>query len=402
MESNLYEWNPKSKSYFCINSSTTIIMKKNTQFFIVLILIISSCSTGKKALEKGDYFSAITKSMERLKSDTDNKKAIKVLEDGYPLALEWSQEEIDLALSSNAAFKWEAAINQMEQVNRMSDLIRSTPAARKIVPNPKSYSSELNMAYEKAAEARYIAGLNELEKNTRETARNAFDNFYRASQFVSGYKDVAGKMNEAKEMATLKVIVEAAVVNTQRYKLSSQFFYDQVFKYLNNNYSKNGFVHFFSPDQAEKFKINQPDFIVQMEFFDFSVGNLTRTVNEENLLKKIPVEGKDSTRIKEITYSAKLKTYTDEVVSAGRLNFRVIDFNTNDLLRNNLIHGSFTWVNQYAIFAGDKEALSKQQLLLTQKQAMPLPPEQDLFIEFTKPIYDQLVNQIDQFFRKYK
>lgn len=377
-------------------------MKKPLAFFYILLLIFSSCSTGKKALEKGDYFSAITKSVERLKSDPDNKKAIKVLEDGYPLALEWSQEEIDLALSSNSVFKWEGAINQMEQVNRISDLIRSTPAARKIVANPKSYTSELNLAYEKAAEARYNVGLNELDKNTREAARFAFDNFYKANQFVSGYKDVATQLNYAKEMATLKVIVEAAVVNTQRYKLSSQFFYDQVFKYLNNNYPKNGFVHFLSPDQAEEFKIDKPDFIVQMEFFDFSVGNLTRTVNEENLVKKVPVERKDSTRVKEIVYTAKLKTYSDEVLSAGRLNFRVVDFQNNDLLRNNLIPGAFTWVNRYAIFAGDKEALNKQQHQLTQNQAMPLPPEQDLFIEFTKPIYEQLVNQIDQFFRRYR
>lgn len=377
-------------------------MKKTTSILCLIILIISSCSTGKKALEKGDYFSAITKSVERLKSDTDNKKAIKVLKDGYPLTLEWSQEEIDLALSSNSAFKWESAIHQMEQVNRMSDLIRSTPAARNVVANPKSYSSELNMAYQKAAEARYNAGIKELEKNTREAARSAFDNFYKANRFVSGFRDVADKMNDAKEIATLKVVVEAAVVNTQRYKLSSQFFYDQVFKYVNNNYSKNGFVHFFSPEQAEKFKINQPDFIVQMEFFDFTVGNVTRTVNEENLVNKVPVEKKDSARVKELIYTAKLKTYTDEVLSAGRLNLRVIDFHTNDLLRNNLIPGSFTWVNQYAIFAGDKEALNKQQLQLTKNQAMPLPPEQDLFIEFTKPIYTQLVNQIDQFFAKYR
>lgn len=392
----------KSKSYFCTNASTISIMKKNTLIFYVLILIFSSCTTGKKALEKGDYFSAVTKSVERLKSDPDNKKAIKVLEDGYPLALEWSQEEIDMALSSNSAFKWEVAINQMEQVNRMSDLIRSTPAARKIITNPKSYSSELNMAYEKAAEARYNVGLNELEKNTREAARTAFDYFYRANQFVPGYNDVAVKMSEAKEMATLKVVVEAAVLNTQRYSLSSQFFYDQVYKYLNNNYSKNGFVQFFSPDQAEKFQINQPDFIVQMEFYDFTVGNLSRSVKEEDLVKKVPVERKDSTRTKEIIYKAKLKTYTDEVLSAGRLNLRVIDFQTNDLLRNNLIPGSFTWVNRYAIFAGDKEALSQQQFQLTQNQTTPLPPEQDLFIQFTKPIYDQLVNQIDQFFRRYK
>ncbi len=377
-------------------------MNKTTSILFVIILIISSCSTGKKALQKGDYFSAITKSVERLKSDPDNNKAIKVLSDGYPLALEWSQEEIDRVLSSNSAFKWESAINQMEEVNRMSELIRSTPAARKIVGDPKSYNSELNMAYEKAADARYSVGLAELQKNTRDAARNAFDQFYRANQFVSGYKDVASQMNDAKEMATLNVIVEAAVVNTQRYKLSSQFFYDQVFKYLNNNYSQNGFVHFVSPEQAESLKINQPDFIMQMEFFDFSVGNLTRTVNEENLVNKVKVEGKDSTRIKEKVYTAKLKTYTDEVLSAGRLNFRVVNFQTNDLLRNSLIPGSFTWVNRYGIFAGDKEALNQQQFQLTKNQAMPLPPEQDLFIEFTKPIYEQLVNQINEFFRRYK
>ena len=377
-------------------------MKKTRLFFFLIILIISSCSTGKKALEKGDYFSAIAKSVERLKSDPGNKKAIKVLEEGYPLALEWSQEEIDLALSSNSTFKWESAIYQMEQVNRMSELIRGTPAARTIVSNPKSYSTELNMAYEKAAEARYNAGLTELEQNTRESARTAFDHFSQTNQFVTGYKDVANKMNEAKDLATLKVVVEAATVNTLRYNLSSQFFYDQVFKYLNNNYSRQGFIQFYSPQQAEKFGIEHPDFIVQMEFYDFSVGNLSRSVKEENLSKKVPAEGKDSTRTKDITYTAKLKTYTDEVLSAGRLNFRVIDFQTNDLLRNNLIPGAFTWLNQYAIFAGDKEALNQQQLQLTQNQALPLPPEQELFIQFTKPIYDQLVNQIDQFFRKYR
>lgn len=385
-----------------MNASIISIMKRTNLIFYILILVISSCSTGKKALQKGDYFSAITKSVERLKSDPDNKKAIKVLVDGYPLALEWSQEEIDRVLSSNSGFKWEGAINQMEAVNRMSELIRGTPAARKIVPDPKSYSSELNMAYEKAAEARYAHGLSELQKNTRVAARNAFDQFYKADQFVPGYKDVANQLNQAKEMATLTVIVEAAVVHTQRYKLSSQFFYDQVFKYLSNNYPKSGFVHFFSPDQAETFKIKNPDFIVQMEFFDFTVGNLTRTVNEENIVRKVPAERKDSTRIKEIVYTAKLKTYTDEVLSAGRLNFRVIEAQTDDLLRNNLIPGSFTWVNRYAIFAGDKEALDKQQLQLTKNQSLPLPPEQDLFIEFTKPIYEQLVNQINEFFRRYK
>lgn len=377
-------------------------MNKNNLLLIFSCIFVLSCSTGKKALQKGDYFSAISRAVERLKSDPDNSKASKVLKDGYPLALEWAQEELDLVLSSNPEFKWEQAIDVMKRVNHLSDLIRSTPASRKIIQSPKSYSSEVNMAIEKAAEERYLAGLDLSEQNNRESARIAFDHFYRADQLIPGYKDVFQNLETTKELATLKIIVEAVTVNTRKYKLSSEFFYNQVFEFLNNNYPKQGFVNFYSPQQAETFKINQPDFIVQMEFYDFSVGNITRKEKEEELTNRVQIETKDTTRIQYKTYKAKLKTYTDEVVSGGRLNYKIIDFHSNNLLRDNLIPGSFTWINEYAIFAGDKEALNKNQLELTRHKAAPLPPEQDLFIEFTRPIYDQLTSQFNQFFRKYK
>jgi len=236
-------------------------MNKNILSLIFFALIVSSCSSGKKALQKGDYFNAVSQAIERLKSDPDNNKATQVLKEGYPMAIEWSQEEMDFALSSNSEFKWEKAINLMKQVNRLSDLIRSTPAARNIIETPKSYSSELNMAYEKAAEARYIAGEQELNQNTQESARKAFDHYYVADQLVPCYKDVSLKLDTSKELATLKVIVEAITVHTQKYKLSSEFFYNQVFEYLNNQYPKRGFVNFYSPQQAENFKIEQPDFV---------------------------------------------------------------------------------------------------------------------------------------------
>ncbi|MCF6333969.1 MAG: hypothetical protein L3J11_11860 [Draconibacterium sp.] len=377
-------------------------MNKKNLFMIVIAALIISCATGKKALQKGNYFSAVTKAVERLKSDPGNKKASQVLKEGYPMALDWSQEELDLSLTSNRAFKWGVAVDLMKKVNRLSNLIRSTPAARKIIPEPKSYSSELNMALGKAAEERYNAGLLELDLNTREAARTAFDHFYIADQFIPGYKEVIQKLEIAKEIATLKVIVEATTVHTQKYKLSSEFFYKQVFEFLNNKYPKEGFVNFYSPKQAETFKIDQPGFVVKMEFSDFSVGNLTRTEKEEEVKKKTEINTKDTAKVEYKTYTAKIKTYTDEVVSGGRLNLKIVNFQTNNLLRNNFIPGSFTWVNDYAIFAGDIEALDKKQLELTKRKTLPLPPEQDLFIEFTKPIYEQLTNQLNRFFRKYK
>jgi len=376
-------------------------MKKYIGLSVILLVLIFACSTGKKALQKGDYFSAVSKAVERLKTSPENKNAIQVLSDGYPMTLEWTQEEMDLILSSNNSFKWEQATGLMQQVNQLSDLIRSTPAARKIVSNPKIYTSELKMAYEKAAEERYNAGLAELDDNTRESARRAYDHFSRANQLVNNYRDARQLMEEAKSSATLRVVVEAIPVNTQRYKLSSEFFYNQVFEYLNNQFRQSGFVSFYTPLQAEKAGLTNVDFIVDMEFFDFSVGNLVRTEKEENAEQTVKVETRDTTRITYKKYTAKLKTFSDQVISGGNLRVRIIENSTGKMMNDELVPGSFTWVNQYAIFVGDKEALNAAQLDLTRRRALPLPADQDLFIEFTKPIYSQVTQNLNRFFRKY-
>lgn len=376
-------------------------MKNAVILLSLAAFMLFSCSTGKKALQRGDYFSAVIKAVDRLKSSPDNKNATKVLREGYPMTLEWVQEEMDQLLSLNTSSKWERAINLMEQVNRLSSEIRGTPAARKIIPDPKTYTSELNMAYEKAADERYNEGLEELNMNTRESARRAFDHFWAANRYVEGYKNVVELMQTAKDIATIKVIIEAIPTPSVRYKLSSEFFYDQVSEYLNNQYGPNGFINFYSPYQAEKEELENPDFIVNMEFFDFSVGNLTHVEKEENLENRVKIETKDTTRVQYKTYKAKLKTFTDQVKSGGTLRVKIIEPASDKLMLDELIPGSFTWVNEYAMYVGDKEALDKKQLELTKRKVMSLPPEQDLFVEFTKPIYSQLVTRFNRFFRKY-
>jgi len=376
-------------------------MKKGFSILGIIIILLSSCSTGKKAFQKGDYFSAVLKAVERLKSAPENKNATEVLKEGYPMTIEWAQEEMDLILTSNSNFKWEQAVGLMRQVNQLSDEIRSTPAARKIISNPKTYTSELNMASEKAAEDRYNAGLAEMDINTRESARIAYEHFSIADQFVNNYKNSNELMATAKELATLRVVVQAIPVNTQKYKLSSEFFYNQVFEYLNNQFRPSGFVNFYSPNQAEKEKLKNPDFVVDMEFFDFSVGNLSRTEKEETVEKSVKIESRDTTKVQYKTYTAKLKTFTDKVYSGGTLRLRIIDPANDKLLMDELVPGSFTWVNDYAMFVGDKEALNNNQFELTKRKALPLPPEQDLFIEFTKPIYSQVTQNLNRFFRRF-
>ena len=376
-------------------------MKNTVILFSIATILLVSCSTGKKDLQRGDYYSAIIKAVERLKSAPENKKAIKVVREGYPIMLDWTQEEMDQVMSSNSSDKWERAIYLMEQVNRVSSSIRNTPAARNIIRDPKTYTSELNMAFEKAAEVRYNTGLEYLAMDTKESARRAFNEFAAANRYVEGYKNVNSLLQESKELATVNVLVQTIPAPSIKYKLSSEFFYDQVYKYLNNQYGPNSFIHTYSPYQAEKVGLDQPDFIVDMEFFDYSVGNLTHTEKEENLENKVEIKSSDTTRVQYKTYKAKLKTFTDQVVSGGSLRVRVYEPATDKLMMDDLVPGSFTWVNAYAIFAGDKEALNKKQLDLTKQTALPLPPDQDLFVEFTKPIYSQVTGKLVRFFNRY-
>jgi hypothetical protein len=115
----------------------------------------------------------------------------------------------------------------------------------------------------------------------------------------------------------------------------------------------------------------------------------------------VKIESRDTTKVQYKTYTAKLKTFTDKVYSGGTLRMQIIDRANDKLIMDELVPGSFTWVNDYAMFVGDKEALNNNQFELTKRKAVPLPPEQDLFIEFTKPIYNQVTQNLNRFFRRY-
>jgi len=376
-------------------------MRKILPAIFFIATIFAACSSGKNALDNGDYFSAVIQAVQRLKANPDNKKAAAILEKSYPLALQWSQEEIDLALSGGGAAKWDKVVTLMERVNGLASEIRQSPVARQIIPELKVYSTEIKMAKEKAAEESYNAGIAALDEGSREAAREAFSLFLRADDLVPGYQDVAQKLKDAKEIATVRVVLEAIPVHAQRFQLSSEFFYNQIFEYLNQKYPRKSFVNFYSPAQAEAEGLGQPDMIVRLEFYDFVVGNTEHSEKESEVKKDVRIETKDTTKVVTKTYIAKLKTFADRVTSGGRLNIRIVEFGTEKLLMDDLVPGSFTWVNEYAIFVGDKEALSKEQKQLLENKVRPMPEAQDLFLEFTKPIYTQLTGKLNKFFSRY-
>jgi hypothetical protein len=375
---------------------------KNKVLCIFLSAILGACATGKKAFERGDYFGAVRTAVEKLRSNPNHGKSIEVVEKSYPLALKWSQDEIDMLLSGNQPLKWDQTIRIMQQVNDLASLIRRSPAALKIVPEPKRYVTELTMASQKAAEETYQEGLVLIGKNTREAAREAYHLFLRANELVPGYQECTRLIPEAKMKGSLHVIVEPIPVHSAMFQLSSLFFYDQFFEYLHKHYPETGFVLFYSPASFEQVGIDHPDMVLQLEFFDFVVGNQVHGENEKEVTKTVKIDPKDTLKNEVVTYKAKLKTFEDRITSGGVVDLKIISYPEKKLLVSDRIPGEFVWINEYAIFVGDKEALSKEQLELTKNRVQVPHPAQNLFVEFTKPIFQQLVSKVNSFFKGYK
>lgn len=382
-------------------------MRKLIYFFFIGILLLNSCSTGQKSLEQGNYYDAIMKAVGRLSSDPDNRKASQVISEGYPMAVTYYQEEIDKILTSNDPFKWKRTLEIMQTVNQMSDEIRRVPAARKLVPSPKNYTSEMTDVQNRAAQEFYDAGMDALSRKTRETAKQAYFHFLNADALVRGFKDTQQKMATAKNLATVKVVVEQIPVNG-KYEYSAQFFYDNVFQMLNERFQEKDFVHFFSPEQAEQAKLKFPDMVLQMGFYDFFIDRPQHFEEQQELNKQIEEKyqvkiSKDSTvtRTRMIPKKGKIKILTDQVASGGLLELKAVEFQSQKIVFTDKIPGQYMWQNKYGIFVGDNEVLDKELInILNNKMIMP-PPAQDMFVLFTKPIFNQLADKLTNYFKQY-
>jgi len=367
---------------------------------ILTVILLNSCHTGKKAFQEGNYSDAVFQSVQRLRENPDSKKSAETLNQAYPLAIATFKTEIEQLLRSQDPYKYAGVANRYESMNKMADDIHHCPAALKIIRRPESFTEQLTGARQKAASEAYQAAEGMLKEGTRPAARDAYYQFLNADKFVPGYRDVKDKIQQAKFDATLKVIVEQVPV-PGRYKISSDFFYDQVYTLLAKT-SKREFVEFYDPESARN--LPSVDEILAMEFDDFSVGSTYDKDTEKEFTSKdsvkigtATVDGKKVEVFDRV--KAKLYTHRREVVSSGILLVQVVDAKTNKPLVTRKFPGTYTWFFEWANYNGDSRALSAQQLELCKKKPLLPPPPQDLFLEFTKPIFEQLKSFLRNYYK---
>ena len=370
-----------------------------------MILGLYSCKSAKKLYEQGDYYQAVIKSVNKLRKNPDHKKSKEALVYAYPLAVEMLLNDIERQKGANPRFQYTAAVASYDKLNRMYDNINRAPGARKVIPNPTSFYEEIGVAKSKAAEEQYQAGVEQLNTGRRENAKRAYSYFQMSNRYVNNYKDVLQKIDEAHFAATLKVLVDSRSVGSTTYALSADFFYDQVDKIL-REIERNEFIRFFSLEEAKRVGIQRPSQILTLNFLDFVVGETHTTKRIEKMSRDSVKVGvfevkKDSVVDVMGEVTAKVTINHVEVISRGLLHLLIQDDYSTQALLDNRLSGEFVWFHEWGNFNGDIRALTDAQVLATKNEAMLPPPPQELFIEFTVPIHQQVRNRLINFYKGY-
>ncbi len=376
-------------------------MKKTRYFFLLYISgFLLFCTTSKKTYEQGNYYVSVLQAVEKLRKNPNHKKSKEVLAQSYPLAVKYLTGEIKKIESLNEDMKYSQLMDVYIKLNDLYDEIRRCPAALKVIPEPLEFYREMSAVKQNAAAEQYYEGEKLLKSGNRQDAKRAYQYFLKSNEYDPGFRDVEEKIREAKYVATLKVLVEQVHVPSVQYDISIRFFQDQIEQFL-FNYNENPFVRFYAPNDPS---LKNPDQILILQFDDFKVGQTNNFQKIYEVKKDSVIVGKtrlENGRTVNVYGTAKAKFIENkrEVISEGLLSMKIIDAYSNTVVLHEKFPGRFVWSTMWGSYNGDEKALSKEQLRISEMKPVPPPPSQELFVQFCKPIYSQIVRKIKAYYR---
>lgn len=381
-------------------------MKHFLPFFLILAITLGACKSTKRAYEQGDYQTAVVNSVDRLRSSPDNKKARETLAVAYPAMLDYFQQKISQAHQSPNPLRWESIMDYYAALNLAHDEIMRSPAARRVIPSPQYFASEYQESRRKAADAHYLLGEEQLGlavDGDREAGKEAYAHFMRTDELLPNYKDAAEQAQYARNLATLMVAIEPIPIHARALELSNEFFQNQIIEYVASS-TWDEFVYVYPSDERQS---RQPDQVIRMTFDDFVVGQayVKETVRERTkdsvIIDQIQVTP-DSTRPLYATVKAEAHLFEKQVTSTGLLDVKIIDTRSGRILTQRKFPGTHTYVDRWGYYNGDERALADDDdRYMRRNRESPTPAPQDLFIEFTRPIYSQVIGFLSDYYRGY-
>ena len=374
-------------------------MKRVLPFIFILAMVMSGCGSSKKQLEKGNYDSAIEKSVKQLRKDRTDKKQIDILESAYKIANEQDNERVRFLKMEGKPNTWDEIYMVYKRLNDRQSLVRTvTPlntGGRSVEFPYVDYLQDMVIAKRKAADFYYAHGIELMKSNIKESFRQAYNEFVRAKDYVGDYEGIDNKIMESRYKGMSRVFV--SIQNKSILKFPKEFEDDLLeldlpnlntnwveyhTQNLNNNIEYDYFVNVniknvaVSPDQTM-----QIDSVFKKEIEDGFSYVLDK---KGNVIKD--TLGNDIKQKKYKTVQCALAETVQRKSCRIDGDIEVIQMNPDKVLKKDPIGGQSNFENISSRALGDLQALTPQQLNRTRSQLGPFPSDIEMVIRCSESL----------------
>jgi hypothetical protein len=360
---------------------------------VLISVLLSGCVSGKKAFEQGNYVQAVLSAVERLRESPGNKKAVQVLAMSYPEAVKVLDAEVQEKKISASPDVWSTAVRNYDVINRLYDEIRRSPAAMKVISAPEQRFKELAEARQLAAEEFYQAGIASMMKGTREESKQAYFNFTKAIKLVPEYKQAIEFSNQAKQDATLHVVVEPVMVNRTGWDFEAAIFGSR----------RNEFVKLMTPDQVRTDSVKRIDHYLALAVNGFAQSNPVVTRKSQDVVDSVKTgEKKVGEKVIPVmtAVNARVTTFEKSIQGRGSVVLRVFDARSRAEIANFDIESVQQWSDQWAVYTGDARALSGIFRRLVEKRES-MPPDHILRNMVRQDLERKIAARVTDYYRTY-
>ncbi len=377
---------------------------RNILFVLVPIFLLISCGPTKQntAIYSEDkLFEDAVKNLDKNPSNSELSDKLQTL---YRDAAQNHLKNIELYETMTEPTRWDKIVAEYNALQRLYTIIHKSTNAQNQV-KPVSYIAQTDLVKQDAAEDFYQMGRQLMVENRgKQSYRDAFAAFKKASSFVTNYKDVSQQMEVAWKSSVLNVLIDPVKID-DRYALSGgqgntlgqfngQLLQNNLVQDLGGDFSNNSYARYYTNSQIRYARID-PDWLVDLTWVKLDIPKSSIDKSTKTLTKTIE-SGKDSTgRVTYETVTGILTIIKYSLKATGSLELRITDaFNRREIhSKRHMARG--TWGNRYATYTGDSRALSDADRKLINSPNEREPRTDEMIEKLYSDVYFQIKSSIE-------
>ncbi len=384
-------------------------MRKVILYSVVIAVFVASCSSPKKQMQSGNYDAAITKAVDKIRKDREDIKNIDILDQSYRIALEQDNERVRLLKMEGKPQNWDEIYLIYKKMYDRQSMVRTVlplQSGTRTVDFPYvDYMADMVEAKNKAADY-YFAHGNEIMKNgTKESYRQAYQEFMRAKEYVGDYEGIDQLLEESHYLGVSRVLVQ--VENQSQINFPPEFTSDLLS--LDLPRLDNEWVEYHTRQLDEDVK------------YDYYVSVIVKSVlvSPENTFEKdtlirreiedgfqYVLDGNGNVMKDSLGNDIKVKKYrqvqcaliesvqTKECRIDGQV--EIVSVNPLKVLKSDPISANSSFEHISARAIGDTEALKPAELAKTQSEPVPFPTDIEMVINCSEALKMGIRNAMEQ------